>query len=83
MSDFKNDISTLIQLKYDLDTALEFNDTDRAREILEKFKELYKKITGKTFEEGFSSEIKIRSIFNRDDQNDNPDSKELEEEIEM
>ena len=84
MSDFRNDISALIQLKYDLEMAFETNDTDRVSEILEKFKGLYESLTGKSFEEGFTDKnnTKINSISNIEYSKDNTKSEELEE-IEM
>ena len=84
MSDFRNDISVLIQLKYDLEMAFETNDTDRVSEILEKFKGLYESLTGKSFEEGFTGKnnTKINSISNIEYSKDNTKSEELEE-IEM
>ena len=84
MSDFRNDISALIQLKYDLEMAFETNDTDRVSEILEKFKGLYESLTGKSFEEGFTGKnnTKIKSISNIEYSKDNIESEELEE-IEM
>ena len=64
MDGYKNDIGELIKLKYDFELALDNNDLDKAKDLFEKFRSLYTKITGKEFDDNFTIDISTQNLTN-------------------
>ena len=64
MDGYKNDIGELIKLKYDFELALDNNDLDKAKDLFEKFRSLYTKITGKEFDDNFTIDISTQNPTN-------------------
>jgi hypothetical protein len=66
MSVEKNGVKELLQMKNNLQTALETNNRDDIKKYFEEFKALYEKITLKKFEEDIPAEKlnQILSVIN-------------------
>ncbi len=56
MEDSRQDLQELIVLKSKLETALEKDDKEEIRRTYDEFRSLYKKLTGKEFEDGIEPE---------------------------
>lgn len=68
MKENESDIGELIRLKSELENAFEIDDKDKIKELYNKFKNLYEKITGKEFSDGIDSErlTQIEAVLNDD-----------------
>ena len=68
MKDSRNDIGELVELKVAVENAIEKGDKDELKTCYDNFRNLYKKITGKDFEEGLSDEklSQIERVINWD-----------------
>lgn len=66
MEDSRQELQELILLKAKLETALDDDDTEEVKRIYDEFRNLYKKITGKNFEDGLSDDrlTQIESVIN-------------------
>lgn len=63
----RSEYKELLNLKNQLETALDIDDYEAVMDIYSRFTNLYKKVTGKNFESNVSAENlkKIRKIINR------------------
>ena len=66
MENNRNEIGELIELKAALESALDNGDAEEIKAAYDNFKNLYKKITGKEFEEGIEPERldQINAVIN-------------------
>lgn len=85
MEDSRKDLQELVLLKSKLEIALDNNDEEEIKKTYDEFRNLYKKLTGKEFEEGLPDEklSQIESVINGTVSQRFVSSKDIEKEIEM
>lgn len=73
MEDSRQDLQELIVLKAKLETALEKGDREEIKRTYDEFKNLYKQLTGKEFEDGVDPEklAQIETVINGEVKPDN------------
>ena len=66
MEDSRQDLQELIVLKTKLETALENDDKEEIKRTYDEFRNLYKQLTGKEFEDGLEPEklAQIEAVIN-------------------
>lgn len=66
MEDSRHDLQELVILKAKLETALEKGDREEIKRTYDEFKNLYKQMTGKEFEDGVDPEklAQIEAVIN-------------------
>lgn len=66
MEDSRQDLQELVVLKAKLETALEKGDREEIKRTYDEFRNLYKQLTGKEFEDGVDPEklAQIEAVVN-------------------
>ena len=66
MEDSRQDLQELVVLKAKLETALEKSDREEIKRTYDEFRNLYKQLTGKEFEDGVDPEklAQIEAVVN-------------------